>query len=91
MTERAERLRLAAGTIPAIIWTTLLMGGGLTLVAASFLGAPSLLMHLAMSSVLAVSGALVLVLIVALGNPFRGDFRVSSEPYSQVLERLGWP
>jgi hypothetical protein len=89
--ERAERLRLAAGTIPAIIWTTLLMGGGLTLVAASFLGAPSLLMHLAMSSVLAVSGALVLVLIVALGNPFRGDFRVSSEPYSQVLERLGWP
>ena len=38
-------------------------------------------MQLAMSSTLAASGALVLVLIVALSNPFRGDFRVSTAPY----------
>ncbi len=88
---RAARLRAAAATIPSIIWLTLLCGGSLTIVAASFVAAPSLGAHLAMSSVLAVSGALVLVLIIALSNPFRGDFRIGAEPYARVLARLEAP
>jgi len=34
------------------------------------------------------SGALVLILIIALSNPFRGDFRVSMAPFEQVLSRM---
>ena len=45
-------------------------------------------MHLAMSATLAVSGALVLILIIALSNPFRGDFRVSTQPFDQVLAQI---
>ncbi len=45
-------------------------------------------MHLAMSAALAVSGALVLILIIALSNPFRGDFRVSTHPFDQVLAQI---
>ena len=45
-------------------------------------------MQLAMSSTLAASGALVLVLIVALSNPFRGDFRVSTAPYRVVMQAI---
>jgi hypothetical protein len=45
-------------------------------------------MQLAMSAVLAASGALVLILIIALSHPFRGDFRVSTAPFEQVLSRM---
>jgi hypothetical protein len=82
---RQERLLAAETTIPAIVWIVTLIGGGLTIAFASLLGVPSLGMHLAMSAALAISGALVLILIIALSNPFRGDFRVSTQPFNQVL------
>jgi hypothetical protein len=44
-------------------------------------------MQVAMSAVLAASGVLVLILIIALSNPFRGDFRVSTAPFEHVLSR----
>lgn len=85
---RQERMLAAESTIPAIVWIVLLLGGGLTVAFASFLEIPSLAMHLAMSSALVVSGALVLILIVALANPFRGDFRVSTAPFEHVLAQI---
>ena len=39
----------------------------------------------------AASGALVLVLIIALSTPFRGDFRVSAKPFDQMLARMAAP
>jgi hypothetical protein len=64
------------------------MGGALTVAFASLLGVPSLGMHLAMSAALAISGALVLIMIIALNNPFRGDFRVSADPLEQVIAQV---
>ena len=60
----------------------------LTVAFGSFLGAPSLRMQLTMSAVLAASGALVLILIIALCHPFRGDFRVSTAPFEHALSRM---
>ena len=85
---RQERLLAAQPTVPAIVWFVLIVGGALTVAFGSFLGAPSLGMQLAMSAVLAASGALVLILIVALSNPFRGSFRVSTAPFDQVLSLM---
>jgi hypothetical protein len=85
---RQERLLAAESTIPNIVWFVVIVGGGLTVAFGSFLGAPSLRMQLAMSAVLAASGALVLILIIALSNPFRGDFRVSTAPFEHVLSRM---
>jgi hypothetical protein len=85
---RQERLLAAQSTIPDIVWFVVIAGGALTVAFGSFLGAPSLRMQLAMSSMLAASGALVLVLIIALSNPFRGDFRVSTAPFEHVLSRM---
>jgi hypothetical protein len=85
---RAERLLAAQTTIPAVIWIVTILGGALTIAFGSFLGVPSLPMHLAMSAMLAVAGTLVLILIIALSNPFRGDFRVSTQPFDQVLARI---
>jgi hypothetical protein len=85
---RQERLLAAETTIPAVVWIVTLVGGGLTIAFSSFLGVPSLGMHLMMSAALAISGALVLILIIALSNPFRGDFRVSTQPFDQVLAQI---
>ncbi len=85
---RAVRQSTAADQVPSIVWTVVLLGGVLTVGAGSFLGAPSLAMHLAMSATLAASGALVVVLIVALSQPYRGDFRISTTPYQRALSQL---
>jgi len=85
---RQERLLAAETTIPAVVWIVTLVGGGLTVAFGSLLGVPSLGMHLAMSAALAISGALVLILIIAFSNPFRGDFRVSTQPFDQVLAQI---
>ncbi|HTI80558.1 MAG TPA: DUF4239 domain-containing protein [Acetobacteraceae bacterium] len=85
---RQERLLAAQSTIPDIVWFVVIAGGALTVAFGSFLGAPSLGMQLAMSAVLGASGALVLILIIALSNPFRGDFRVSTAPFEHVLTRM---
>jgi Protein of unknown function (DUF4239) len=85
---RQERLLAAQTTIPGIVWFVMVVGGGLTIAFGSFLGAPSARMQLAMSAVLALSGALVLIMIIALSNPFRGDFRVSAEPFEHMLSRM---
>ena len=85
---RQQRLLAAETTIPAVVWIVTLVGGGLTIAFGSFLGSPSLGMHLAMSAMLAISGALVLILIIALSNPFRGDFRVSTLPFDRVLSEI---
>ncbi len=85
---REARLLAADTTLPAIAWTVMLLGAAITIAFASFLRAPSLAMHLAMSAALALSGALVLVLVIALNNPFRGDFRVSTDPFNRVIARM---
>ena len=71
-TARRERLFAARTPIPTILWAVLVAGGALTVAFASFLGSPSVGMHLAMSSLLALSGALILLAIVAPEQPVPG-------------------
>jgi hypothetical protein len=85
---RQQRLLAAETTIPAVVWIVTILGGALTIAFGSFLAVPSLGMHLAMSVALAISGALVLILIIALSNPFRGDFRVSTLPFDRTLAQI---
>jgi hypothetical protein len=85
---RQERLLAAQTTIPEIVWFVLIVGGATTVAFGSFLGAPSPRMQLATSAVLAASGALVLIMIIALSHPFRGDFRVSTTPFEHALAHM---
>jgi hypothetical protein len=81
-------LLAAETTIPAVDPIVTIAGGALTIAFGFFLGVPSLGMHLAVSAALAISGALVLILIIALSNPFRGDFRVPTLPLDRVLAQI---
>jgi hypothetical protein len=69
-----QRLFAAETTIPAMVWIVTIAGGALTIAFGSFLGVPSLGMHLAMSAALAVSETLVLTPIIGLSNPPRGMY-----------------
>ena len=83
---RSARQLAAAGTVPPIVWTVMILGGALTVGSASFLAAPSARLHLAMSATLAASGALVVAMVITLSQPFRGEHRVTAAPYARVLE-----
>ncbi len=83
-----QRLLAAETTVPEVVWDVTIVGGALTIAFSSFLGVQSLGMHLAMSAALSTSGVLVLILIIALSNPFRGDFRVSTLPFDRVLAQI---
>jgi hypothetical protein len=75
-------------TIPAVVWVVTLFGGGPHDCFRLLLRRSKLGMHLAMSAALAISGALVLILIIALSNPIRGDFRASTLPFDRALAQI---
>ena len=81
---RAMRQLAAASTVPSVVWVVMLLGGALTVASGSFVAAPSARMHLAMSA----SGALVLLVVIVLSQPFRGSSRVSAAPYERVLDAV---
>ena len=83
----ARELRIATGTsgIPAIVWFVVIAGGAISLAVASLLGASSRPLHLVLGALLALSGTLVLVMIVALSHPFRGEFRVTPTAFTAAV------
>lgn len=82
---RATRLQAARYGVPDLVWLVLLVGGALTVVSGSFLGAPRTIWHVAMSATLAISGGAVVFLIIVLSEPLRGDRALSPAPYQEVL------
>jgi len=85
---RHERLLAMESSIPGVVWVVTVLGGALTVAFSSFLGTASLRLHLAMVAFLTMSGALILIMIIALSNPSRGDFRVSTEPFDHALAQI---
>lgn len=88
---RNDRLAAVERSIPGIVWFVVVAGGAITLVMTALLGVSSVPLHYALTALVALSGALILVLIVALSHPFRGDFRVTPEPFARVLGRMSGP
>ena len=86
---RDERRAAAETTIPDVVWFVVVAGGAVTMTFAALLGTSSLRLHLVLAALLALSGVLVLVMIVALSHPFRGDFRVTARPFEAALARMG--
>lgn len=85
---RETRLTAAAGHIPAVIWWIIFLSGALTTGFTYLFGFTSFRMHLAMTASVAASLALVVVLIVALDWPFRGDLSVGPDAFVEVQQ--GW-
>lgn len=81
---REARLTAAAGHIPDVIWWIILIGGALTTGFTYLFGFESFRLHLTMTAAVAASLSLVVILIVALDWPFRGEVSVSPQAYIDV-------
>ena len=88
-TARANRLSEAQGHIPEVVWWIIFLGGGLTTGFTYLFGFHDLRMHVVMTVAVAASLSLVVVLIVALDWPFRGEVSISPEAYLKTEESWG--
>lgn len=86
---REARLTAAGGHIPVVIWWIIFLSGALTTGFTYLFGFENFRMHLAMTGSVAASLALVVVLIVALDWPFRGDWSVGPEAFVNVEQTRG--
>jgi hypothetical protein len=85
---RRSRILAANGAIPETIWWIIGIGTIITVGFMCFFGAPNFLMHLGMTAMVASSMALVIVLIVSLDRPFRGDLCVSLDAFQNVKDSI---
>lgn len=82
-----RRLRIlgAQNHIPVIIWTVILIGAMTSVGFSLFFGTRSFVIQAAMTSLFAMTNAIVILMILALDHPFTGEIKISTDAYEQVL------
>jgi hypothetical protein len=85
---RRERQLAAMGAIPSIVWWIIALGTAMTVCYSYVFGVDNVRMHLLMTGSMMAALALVIVLIVALDRPFRGDLSIGTDAYDNMLAGL---
>jgi len=85
---RSSRLSAVQGHIPDVLWWIILFGAVITTGCTFLFGFESFGMHLAMTATVAVSLALVIVLIIAVDWPFRGEVSITPDPF--IATQRSW-
>jgi hypothetical protein len=83
---RRERLVMAEGTVPGVIWFVLFLGAVLTISFTFLFGTQNVITQALMTGVLASLICSALVVVIAIDRPFTGTVEVSQEPIRAVLE-----
>src|SRR5882762_5332451 len=85
---RSGRLSAVQGHVPSVVWWIVFFGAAITTGFTYLFGYQNFGMHLAMTGTLAATLALVVVLIVALDWPFRGQISVTPDPF--IMTQQSW-
>jgi Na+/proline symporter len=88
---RRDRLVMAAGAVPGIIWLVLFTGAALTISFTFFFGTLNVRNQALMTGALALLIFSVLVIVVAIDRPFAGPVAISAEPLLQVRANFQGP
>jgi hypothetical protein len=86
---RRERLHLAQGVVPGVIWSNLVIGAGVTVVFAFFFGTRNLAAQVLMTGFLATMTSLGLLVIVSIDHPFTGPVKINPHVLEAVLHDFG--
>lgn len=83
-----RRLRLLSSQnhIPVLIWTVIIIGALTSVGFSLFFGTNNLIIQASMTSIFAMTNALILLLILNLDHPFTGDIKITTVPYEQILD-----
>jgi hypothetical protein len=90
---QARRMRLdAVGTgLPGVMWAVIIVGAVIGLVATFFFKVEDARLHGVLVTLLAAFIGLVIFMILALDQPFRGDLGISSQSYQLIYDHLMQP
>lgn len=82
-----RRLRILSSQnhIPGIIWAVILIGAITSVGFSLFFGTKNLVIQATMTSLFAMTNAIVIIMILALDHPFTGDIKISSDAFQQIL------
>ena len=83
---RSSRLSAVEGHIPPVIWWIIFLGGAITTGYTYLFGFENFTMHLVMTAAVAAMLGLVVVLIIALDWPFRGEVSVTPEAFIETQQ-----
>jgi hypothetical protein len=83
---RRERLVMAEGTVPNVIWFVLFLGATLTIAFTFFFGIRNVLVQSLMTGVLAAIIFSAILVVVAIDRPYTGAVTLSKESIRAVLE-----
>jgi len=86
---RESRLSAVEGHIPPVIWWIIFLGGAIVTGYTYLFGFHDLRMHMVMTAAVAASLALVVVLIIALDWPFRGEVSIAPDAFTKVQHSWG--
>ena len=84
---RGRRLQSVREGLPGPLWAVVLIGAFLTIAVTWFFDLRSHRMHFWMTSMLSALLGLLIYLLGALDNPFRGEVSVSPEPFEIMYQR----
>ena len=86
----SRRLRINASrdSLPQILWILLIGGGVVTLSFTYFFGVPNLRSQVLMVAALTGEIAFILLLIVSLDNPYRGQLAVNADPIREQTSHI---
>ena len=85
---RRSRVAAASGHVPALVWWIIFLGGALNVAYTFLFGTLSRTLHLLTTAGVAASLAMIIVLIVELDYPFRGEVAVDDEAFRQIQHRM---
>lgn len=85
---RRDRLVMAGGTVPGVIWFVLILGAVLTIMFTYLFGSQYVVMQSLMTGVLAAIIFSAILVVVAIDQPFTGAIVVEQEPLRAVLGEL---
>jgi hypothetical protein len=85
---RRKRLDSIQAGLPAILWMVLIVGAILNIALCWLFLIPNLTMHVFLNTVVGLLLASLLFLIVALDNPYRGEFSIGPDSIELVYQSL---
>jgi hypothetical protein len=88
---RRDRLVMAGGTVPGIIWFVVFLGALLTIMFTYLFGSQYVAMQSLMTGVLAAVIFSAIIVVIAIDEPFTGAIVVGQESLRAVLGELSSP